>query len=195
MLIIIDAYNLLKQIIRSSTATQPQRDQFINIIKHYANLTNNKIILVFDGENKNYQNYISLGNITIVYSGYKKNADQHIKDLISNTKSSQMVIVTSDNKIIKFAHLYKITSIDSMAFYQLLKEKNQSNKETALKIDNHTLIKKTTENINPELDKLMKETSKFTLYKNEENIVNKKKGNSKKDPKKERDLLQILKKL
>lgn len=194
MLIIIDAYNLLKQIIKSSIATTQERDQFINIIKRYAKATNNYIILVFDGGSDNYPTKTSKENIDIVYSGYKKSADQYIKEFISDSKDKNMILVSSDNKIVKSAQINHVVSFDSMAFYDLLLEQKNKSKETIIKTNEQ--LKKLTENTNPELDNLMKEASKFILYKkDDEAIDNLKKGNSTKNSKNDRKLLKILKKL
>lgn len=202
MLIIIDAYNILKQVIKNSFISENQRQEFINNLKNYANITKNNIILVFDG-GYDYPTKSEKDRITIVYSGRKSTADQYIKNyinyLINNNSGNNILVVSSDRKINQKAFENKIISMDSLEFYKLIKDKITKNKLNLVKTKEPIrkfLDPDFNNNYSGELDlERLYQENKIILYKNEEEQNLQKNSAVNKISKEERKLLKILKKL
>ncbi len=48
MIILIDGYNVLKQVYPSTQISEAQRQQFINQLRSYGKIKQHKVVLVFD---------------------------------------------------------------------------------------------------------------------------------------------------
>ena len=98
MHIIIDGYNVLKQVLHSGKISDMQRRAFINMLGKYGEKKNHRIVVVFDGGPDTWPTQQRDHGVTIIYSGIKKSADDLIKDLL-NQKHHNLLVITWDNEI------------------------------------------------------------------------------------------------
>ena len=189
MHIIIDGYNILKQIIHSRDISLAQRRAFVNLLGKYGAKKNHTITIVFDGGPSNWPTAEKDHGITVIYSGTSKSADDVIADYIAH-RAYNFLVVSSDNQIKKLAHAQDLTTLDSLSFYAILKEEFESKKEK----ESDAALIKTSKEENPIIDSLMHEYSRV-IIKSEETIENKRKSSGNKLSKKERIYVQKIKKL
>lgn len=190
-MIIIDAYNLLKQIIKSSVASERERTAFIEDIVLYAKKKNSEILLVFDGGSSPKPEGFNKNGIRIVYSGYHQSADDYIKEYIIKNNRKHLILVSSDRALYTTASRYRVTTIDSLAFYDLMQEEFAKKPKLAVKKTNEKAIKLHDDD-NAELDALMY-ASDYVLLKDETTANNPVKSTG--ISKEEKKLLRIVKKL
>jgi predicted RNA-binding protein with PIN domain len=195
MFIIIDGYNLLKLIVKSSFASEVERSRFINLLSVYARAHKHEIYVVFDGGSYIRPTKIIYKHITVIYSGINQNADTYIKNYIEAVRSKEILVVSTDRKISSFAKQHGMTALDSIDFYHILHEYKQQQEITQGKKTTE-LPRKLSDLENPELDALMQEST-HVMYKKDDSAYEQtnKAGNAQKLSKKERKLLKIVKKL
>lgn len=195
MIIIIDAYNLLKQIIKASHVTERERSAFVNTIVTYARKKNSDILLVFDGGQSAKPEIFRKSGIRIVYAGYHVTADDYIKDYIAKNNRQQMLLVSSDRALYTFAVRHRVTTIDALAFYTLMQQELEKQPAIIMQktVSKAQKLHKDEEPNNPELDALMYE-SDYVMIKDEKQQVAHEKNN-KRLSKEEKRLLKLVKKL
>lgn len=194
MIVIIDGYNILKSRYKESFLSKECIDRFVRKLEVYSKVKNHKIILVFDGGEFRWANYIDKSlNLKIVETGYHNDADSYIINYIESNRHKDIIVVSNDNEIKAHAAGLNMPVIDSDAFYQILDASNISKNI----IEANSSIKKFSNNSNQELDALMINTN--VQYKKEDSMLNNSSINQKKNSKKlsklERKLLKIIKKL
>ena len=186
MNILIDGYNLLKQLL-GRQITDKERDWFHERATEYARKKGHQLHIVYDAGPYNRQTKETLGRVTIVYSGHKDSADEVIKDYIDRKVLKNMLVVTTDRELNRYADRHEVPSIDSLDFYQFMKRqdtpvagfKKASGKAEILHGEN------------PELDRLMQEGTTILQYKQELEEDDEEYDFSKK----ERRLMAFIKKL
>lgn len=188
MHIIIDGYNIIKQIIHQKEISTAQRRAFINLLSKYQRTKNHTITIVFDGGDSIWPEQEKDHEITVIYSGTKKTADDIIKEYIYRKKV--LLVVSSDADIKDEAYRHNVTTIDAMEFYSILKQTLQPKQD---KKKDNTFIK-TTKEENKLLDMLMQQ-DKQPIYKYDENPENNRQSKGHTLSKKERSYLQKIKKL
>jgi len=99
MILLIDAYNVLKQIVASDQATAQEKTAFIATINRYARLKNVSIELVFDGGPYGLPDRVTVKNIVISHSGAQESADDVIKSLIRAYKGRDLLLVSTDHEL------------------------------------------------------------------------------------------------
>jgi len=121
MIIVIDAYNLLCSVPPyKKTVTDKERAWFIKNLGIYGQRKGHKIIIVFDGGPYEWPFKENRKTVTVIYSGIHESADDYIKDYMQVHYAKDLLLVSSDTELNRSADHYKIPSIDSSAFYQLL---------------------------------------------------------------------------
>lgn len=189
MHIIIDGYNVLKQVIHQTTISETQRRGFINALGKYAHKKNHAITVVFDGGPTTWPSHEKDHGVIVTYVGAKQSADDYIKAYIAN-KRHGILIVSSDNEIKRAAAHQGLISIDGTEFYKMVMSALQS---TGSKKDQKQIVKTSAE-VNELVDQLMRQES-GVLFKKEEDGVIERRSKGDKPSKKEREYLQKLKKL
>jgi predicted RNA-binding protein with PIN domain len=197
MIIVVDAYNILKQKVSSDYITDEQRKKFIQQLTVYANRKNHTVISVFDGGLTRWPYETRKGKVTVWYSGERLSADELIKRLLASYPSHNTALVSSDRALRDYAARHKIATIDSLAFSKLL-ESPEASPELRIIKSTQKPIKTEGREVNPELDKLMEKASSIILYKKEDldilegcRLLEKGQTPSKKDKK----LTKVIKKL
>jgi len=193
MIILIDGYNVLKQVF-SNEITSYQRKQFVDWLVHYARVTKHKIVLVFDGDARlhNEPNDYA-GDISVIYAGFGKIADDLILDFMDKNYDQEMLLVSNDQELVLAGEKHDIPSIDALGFYQLLKNRVAHEKGKDHVPSSKKLVK-LIESTDPEVDNLMAEyTGDLPVETPEQRVIKEKQ--SRKLSKIQRKLERILKKL
>lgn len=196
MIIVVDAYNLLRAIPPyKKTITDRERSQFIVRLSTYGRSKGHKVIIVFDGGPYEWPSKESKKGVQIVYSGVHETADDYIKKYMSENRSKDLLLVSSDGELNRYAAQLTIPSIDSPVFYQLVVEEI-SGRQSLQTISKKGLLIKSTESSEDYVDQLMEKASKNVPAKAEDFVYdNNRRKTSEHVSKNERELLKKLKKL
>lgn len=155
VIIIVDAYNVLKQGARDTWVSERERLEFIKQLGSYAKRRSHKLIIVFDGGSDDRPSREYMYGVYVVYSGLDENADAYIKRAIEKHHQSEMLLVSSDRDLAQWADRHKVESLDSLEFYKVLCQTLRKN--VAEKDRSGMVLIKTTDSENDELDRLMHE--------------------------------------
>ncbi len=157
MIIIIDGYNVIRQIHHGQSAHAKQG--FVKRLVEYSRVKKHQIYLVFDGGDHPYEYHERYNNVQVTHSGYKQTADDVIKKLLAQINGQEALLVSSDRELVDAARRYSIDSCDARTFYQLLQEKGD---KVAQSIPSHKakdIVKLSTDQ-NDELAQLMEESTR-----------------------------------
>jgi len=194
MILIIDAYNVLKQVISGRDIAEKERARFIAQLGKYAKKKGHKIILVFDGGPDEWTYKERIQGVYVVYSGIHATADDYIKQYMQDHKQYDMLLVSSDRDICYWASRVNVESLDSTAFYGILQKDLEHDNEA--ETEHESAVIKTSQKDNPELDALMQEGSKRVVSKGEDLHSRVERGSPARRPsKKERKMEKKIKKL
>jgi predicted RNA-binding protein with PIN domain len=192
MIIIIDAYNILKYIFHDKFITEKQRNRFVDYLVRYGKKKRHELIIVFDGGPYGLSEILVQKPVTIVYTGSQERADDAIIRLMKKYGRYDILIVSTDREITNIAEKDNIPYIDSHLFYRCLStalgsvESNGKRKERAHKMHNES---------NPALDSLMESVEvPSNLVKNQEGVIPCS-ASGKKISKNERYIMSIVDKL
>jgi predicted RNA-binding protein with PIN domain len=189
MHILIDGYNVLKQVLHDGQISQKQRRAFIALLGKYAEKKNHSITLIFDGGPLGIPSQEKDHGIKIIYSGSKKSADDVIIEFLQG-RSHGLLLVSSDNALRSHAASRGLISIDATEFYALLRISLQSKKEQ----QSSASVVKTTQEKNALIDELMMKNIE-QIQKPEIDYTHNRIPGSHTSSKKERAYLQKIKKL
>ena len=195
MIIIVDAYNFLRAApLYKKTITDQERAKFIAQLGVYGRRKGHKIVIVFDGGPYEWPYKENKKIVVVVYSGIHESADDYIKEYVEVHHAKDLLLVSSDAELNRWAARHNIPSIDSSSFYYLLHQE--------LSIKEATLVKqqeiiKLSNDANDDIDALMHEASKNVPVKSEDFASTSKRKSTKKNQsnKQERALLKKLYKL
>lgn len=193
MIIVIDGYNLLKQVLHSGIINDYERDRFIKQLSRYVRKKNHKVIVVFDAGPFDRSTKEYFDGVCVVYSGLQMTADDYIREYVERNKGADMLLVTSDRELRRHARQISVESMPPDEFYDLIKS-TQAAEKNASKYSPKTELIKTTESTNPELDALMQDVIGPIPYKKDDILPPEQKDIQTKS-KKERKLLRQIKKL
>lgn len=193
----MDAYNLLRSVPPyKKNITNKERTYFIAQLSAYGKRKGHKIVIVFDGGPHEWPFKESLKRVTVVYSGMHESADDYIKEYIDAHYDQDLLLVSSDSELNRWAEQLNIPSIDSATFYQLLYQELSTKQPMSEK--GSTVTKLHHDNDVIDIDELMMQASKMVPQKSEDFAMQKiKRHHTKKDQvtKRERALLKKLNKL
>ena len=191
MIIIVDGYNVLKQLSSKSEIDESERRAFATKLGRYAKCKEHNVILVFDGGSSSWPTKEKIHGVTLVYSGFKETADDFIIDYMDGNKKGQMLLVSSDYELCLVAQEMHVTSINAMDFYSLLEKTEESKFVQKL---NNKLVK-TSETDHPELDYLMAQATVRLPQKQVDKDEKERKEKKQRLSKEERALMHKVKKL
>jgi hypothetical protein len=99
--ILIDGYNLIGVAHRDF---EKARNDLLQRINRYADLTGHSVTVVFDGwkNGQAAETKTRIGGVTVIYSSLGEKADDVIKRMLSSS-AKQWIAVSSDREIYKFA--------------------------------------------------------------------------------------------
>lgn len=193
MIIVIDAYNMLRSVPpHGRKVTENERQQFLNQLATYAKKKKHKLVVVFDAGPYEWPHKERYRGIYTIYSGVNRSADDYIKEYLEKQKTGDLLLVSSDHDLILWAQQFDIPSIGAFHFYQLMKEAIKPGMQVGPEEDGE-LIK--LGQAADEVDALMQEASEVVPIKSEDLVLGNRQSAKKKSSKKERALLKKLKKL
>jgi predicted RNA-binding protein with PIN domain len=195
MNIIIDAYNLIKQIYKKNFITDHEKETIIKKLIQYSRLKGHTFTIVFDGGSSWWIQKEKYNSVEVIWPGQTKSADDYIKLLIEDTKNnSHQLLVSSDHELITIANSYDIPAIESVYFWQFVLIAIQEKQEE--KILYKEEIKKLSKSIDESVDEIMHEFSHSISQKKDEGFLSKQRNTHEKMvSKNERRLYDIIKKL
>lgn len=126
MIILIDGYNLLKQVyLGFKGKLEKQRDNFIKELGYYKNKKSGgvkDIIIVFDGGLPDRATREIKNNIVVIFSGQKESADDWIFNYVEKHKQEEFLLISNDRDLISRCKkvCYNIDSLEVLAFYDLV---------------------------------------------------------------------------
>lgn len=191
MIIVIDAYNVLKQTAHSGHVSQRERANFITQLVGYATQKGNKIIVVFDAGPHERPHKERTGNVYVIYSGVQETADDYIKRYLEEHSSKDILLVSTDRELNRWADRHAVPSLDSSHFYTLFKKSMQQKNEDV--VHETQLIKMGSSD--QDVDNIMHEMSEVVHSKVEDVVYDIDMQGTKKLSKKERALMRKIKKL
>lgn len=198
MIIIVDAYNLLRAVPPyKKTITDKERSQFIKNLSAYGRRKGHKMVIVFDGGPHEWPFKENMKTVMIVYSGLHETADDYIKEYMQAHRAKDLLLVTSDSELNQCAQKLQIPSIDSSSFSQLVYEGLRNQQEIVGHKRDDGVVKLSHDS-DSEIDELMMQASKSVSMKSEDLApVGSKNREAKKSQhsKDERALLKKLNKL
>ena len=166
MIIIIDAYNYLKNVLSVSFLPQHEIQSCMQKYKKYTTLRSNQIVFVFDAGPYDQVTIENSGkDVEIYYSGSWKSADDVIKDLIVEKKQEDILLVTSDREICAFADAHNIISIGVLDFHEIFQVVMKTTQKQE-KIASNTITKISSQE-NEYLDQLMEMGSRNLVRKDD----------------------------
>lgn len=196
MLIIIDAYNVLKQISSAQFIEEGQRNAFIKKLEKYAYAKDNRVVLVFDGGDYYRPTTYKYGQLSVIYAGQQDSADDVIKQFFmrGDINPSQTILVSSDRDLCLFVGNFRVHSIDSYEFYKML-DYEPEQKVLVMQKASGKIKKLEGIQTSAELDQLMEEASRSLMYKTEDDYAQDRKSSAQQATKQEKKIKRLVKKL
>lgn len=194
MILLIDGYNVLKQV-GPEKVSERERASFIKQLAKYAKNKGHKVVLVFDGGPFDWSSQERISGIYVVYSGVQETADDYIKRYLQDNRAYDVLLVSSDRELRSAGERLNIESLTARDFYTLLQQGLQ--KIGGQKGVRETKAVKLIAGENEELDAVMQEASKIVQHKAEDFMAESdgRKSKAHKMSKKERKRLKKIKKL
>lgn len=190
MKIIVDAYNILKQLSTGMYVDEQERRAFLVKIAAYARAKSHTILVVFDGGDSLRSTFEKIGKVTVVYAGRNRQADTFIKEYVAEHKEYDFLLVTSDRELQKWVARYNVPSLDSQEFY---KQMNKSQEFVSVQQFDQKPVKLGTSLL--EVDILMEEAFDHGMLKDENEQDKDRSSPACRPSKKERAYLKKIKKL
>ncbi len=150
MIVIIDGYNLIKQVFHKIKGKlEGQRNQLIKELGYYKKKKTSsidQIILVFDGGFTSHADRQIHNGVIVVFSGNKDSADDWIIKFTKKHKNEEMLLVTKDNKLRSSCKRYGADSVDVYDFYDIVQNTILEDIEKEFKLSNNIQIIKHDDN-------------------------------------------------
>ena len=191
MIILVDAYNLLKQLFGPIISEQ-QRAQYVTMLNGYATMKHHTIILVFDGGFFEYSVREKQGNVVSMDVGKHQTADQVILEYIAQHAKKEVLVVSSDRALTDCASKHGLVSLDSMLFNTYVKQAFEKQKTL---LQSEKITKLHPEDKHEEVDALMEQSTLSMPQKSDDQIIPYRTMPSSQLSKRERKIMAILKKL
>jgi predicted RNA-binding protein with PIN domain len=191
--IVIDGYNLIKQLFGVSHVPQAKRDQYVDQLIGQAAIRGHRLTIVFDGGEFGFPSSERHNGSEVIYSGYRESADDVIKRYVAQHRNSDMLIVTSDRAIRDFVHNLGVETVSALDFSRLFFESAGRRDDAVEQLSQKPAVKTTTDS-DPELDELMESLDVGCVVKRSIDRDNRR-SPSQKESKKDRELNRKLRKL
>ena len=213
MIIIIDGYNLLRNIFHKEKGKlDRQRGELIRQLSYYKRKKEHEIVVVFDGGFFNHATREIKKGVIVVFSGRRASADDWIFEYVERNKGKELLLITHDKQLIDRCKKFGTDALGVKDFYDLLQDslledvEKEFEKEFEKKGDGDSSIQKYNRNkkkvgkeIESEaLDLLMAQTDLSEYKKDGDEGLSKtrrKKQKSKTLPKKAKKIYKKIKKL
>ncbi|KKT24156.1 MAG: hypothetical protein UW09_C0001G0219 [candidate division TM6 bacterium GW2011_GWF2_43_87] len=170
MVIIIDAFNVLKAGFGDREIGDIEIRHFLRRVVAYGTVKHHEMIVVFDGGSSSHSTRCFDRGILVIHSGYRQRADDEVMRLLSQYPPDNVVVVSSDREIVRYAASHRVVSIGAEGFKKLMyeAEREHESKGVALKGVRSDLKKRPGHTSTPELDVLMQKAAARMMVKNED---------------------------
>ena len=196
MIVIIDGYNVLKMTHPALQVSERERTAFITSLARYGAITQHTILLVFDGGNSMWPETELYKTVSVVYSGYRSSADYVIKDLLERHSKKEVVLITTDRELNKYAEQFAIPSIESIDFYRFMHDRLTAVPDKREHKNIAPVQKRSGHVSSKELDAMMVEGCQKVLHKDENGASEQRPVHARKESSKvDKRLERIVKKL
>jgi predicted RNA-binding protein with PIN domain len=195
LIIIIDAYNVLKYFNQAKYITDKQREQFISLLADYAKHKKHTLLAVFDGGDYDRPAHFKKNGITVIYSGHTTTADSVVISLLKNYTGSA-VVISNDKEIHQYALKNNVQVVSSQQFYEYLDQATSIPLPRVVQ-DKRLPQKRKGHSSSQEVDQLMELASSIVVHKDERvhPDQNKRSDKSVSLSKKEKKKLNVIRKL
>ncbi|NBP02184.1 MAG: hypothetical protein EBU90_19065 [Proteobacteria bacterium] len=161
MIIVIDGYNLLKQIFDPNDISEKKRTAFVNLLGKYREKRGHKIVIIFDagpcfGPLKEKQR-----GVQVLFSGQDYTADDLIIQFVQEHPTKEIMVVTADRKIKQAVKSQLVEIVEPLYFYAKIKDALES--DQTYKKNEYQIIK-LTQDSNEEIDALMQEAASMKIF-------------------------------
>jgi predicted RNA-binding protein with PIN domain len=188
MIILIDGYNVLKRL-GNREIGERERQEFIAACARYANAKGHVPIIVFDAGSSPMVYKEHYKRVEVVYTGYKRSADDYIKEYVQRHADKSIMLVSADRELSRQAINAGAIIMEPAAFMHLI------TKESISIAQNDDIPLKTSELVDELIDELMQDAAQQKVHKEDETPVQQRKRPEKKLSRQERKLLQKIRKL
>lgn len=170
MILLIDAYNLLKYQVGHDHVSNSSVARFLKTIQTYADQKKHTIYVVFDGGPTTLRYKERHGSlVTAIYPGVGRCADSEIVQLAALLHHSEALLISSDRVLIQNVSYHDIPHIQVPLFLSYMYSALQP-AATFIPHDTQTeLIRTTFDKNNPELDALMHAAAADIVHKDGKN--------------------------
>jgi|GEM_PF-1030139 len=124
MIVIIDGYNMLRQIFPGNKGKLDiQQKHLIQQLARYKACKKSVIsdvIIVFDAGPLHHATREVHNGVVVMFSGQKSSADEWIIEYVKKNKAHEIIVVTKDRAIIQACGQYNAEALDGSSFLQLV---------------------------------------------------------------------------
>lgn len=199
MLLILDAYNILKAGEQGGgDISEPRRRHFIAVVAAYAKLKHHDAHIVFDGGEYGRPTTFWHEGVQVTYAGWHETADDIILQRLEKENPQAVILVSSDRELVDFARELNIVAVESVGFFDHMKREiaGENSPKRRMKSSSAQIHKREGHESSPELDALMEQGSCRLIYKDDDRLGEADlPAKGKKKSKEERRLEQVAKKL
>jgi len=161
MLIIIDGYNLLKQVLAHDRISETERLAFIALLGRYSKKRGHKIEVFFDRGPCIHPMKEKYHSITVIFSGEYQTADDLIISFCKEHCTKDILVVTGDREIVQSVSTGNCEVVDPKIFYDRVKSVFEKSLE-AQKRQRGFVVKISNES-NNDIDSLMVEAAEMGI--------------------------------
>lgn len=124
MIILIDGYNLLKQVFQHVKGKlERQREVFVRQLGYYKSKKAKdlkEVIVVFDAGPFGHATREIHHGVTVIFSGQRSSADDWIIEYVEKHRNEDLMVITMDRKIIGECEKMGATTLSSLDFYGIM---------------------------------------------------------------------------
>lgn len=124
MIIVVDGYNVLKQVFPShKQMLDRQRQLFINQLSDYKQAKEavvKEVIIVFDAGPVVHATRHIQGGVVVMFSGQKQSADDWIEQYAQRHRGGDILLISSDRKLGDSCQCYGVKVMAAQEFYEIV---------------------------------------------------------------------------
>ena len=168
MLLLIDGYNLIKQVLGCQRVSHAQLTCVVAELERYLKRQRLQAIMILDGGQSAYGHEIKHALLTICFSGYQRTADEVIIKYLDEHDQQDIVVITSDRQLRNYAHSKRKETICADEFYYQFMKKDRGTRQI---IAHNEQLQKLSITSPHELDDLMLDATHAIMPKEDAVIV------------------------
>jgi len=159
MILVIDAYNVLKQVLSTTAISEKIRMQFIKDVASYIHLKKHMAVIVFDAGPTQWPYKEHVSGVQVVYSGTRITADDYIKQFAHENSMRELLLISSDRALCLGVQKDNVESLDVREFYAILQQVINKREHKALSYQEKAVKMSTSQDA--DLDEIMLQASQY----------------------------------